>query len=166
VLPLTLKYDNLFVTRTLSKAGSLAGLRLGMGFGSPELMYAINSVKDSFNSYTVGSLAQRVGIAAIAESESYAAAAAEIIGTRERFTESMRGLGFNVLDSKANFVFVTHPKIEAEKLYEWLKEREILVRWLNSPAVLMDYLRITIGLEKDMDALLAAIGEYMREKAV
>ncbi|MDR0520015.1 MAG: aminotransferase class I/II-fold pyridoxal phosphate-dependent enzyme [Clostridiales Family XIII bacterium] len=166
ILPLTRKYDNLFVARTLSKAGSLAGLRLGMGFGSPPLIAALNAVKDSFNSYTVGSFTQCAGAAALSDQAYYDDAAAKIIGTRERFTAAMRGLGFSVLDSSANFVFVTHPQLGAMELYEWLKARDILVRWFASPAKASSHLRITIGLDSEMDALLAAIEEYMQGKEI
>ncbi|MDR3225633.1 MAG: histidinol-phosphate transaminase [Clostridiales Family XIII bacterium] len=159
VLPLLKKYENLFVARTFSKSMSMAGLRLGLGFGSPALISAIGSVKDSFNSYTVSSLQARVGAAAVADEAYYRAQTEKLLQTRDWFAASMRGLGFTVLESCANFVFVTHPEIPAEPLYVWLKERNILVRWFGKPRI-NNHLRITIGLDEEMEALLSALKEY------
>jgi histidinol-phosphate aminotransferase len=161
VLPLIKEYDNLFVVRTLSKSRSLAGLRLGFGFGSPELISAVKTVKNSFNSYTVGSFALTVGAAAAGDEAYYAQRTERLLRVREDFTASLRRIGFTVTDSSANFVFVTHPDIAAEDLYRWLKGRDILVRWFAKPRI-ENHLRITIGREEEMDALLAAIRAYMK----
>ncbi|MDR1495902.1 MAG: histidinol-phosphate transaminase [Clostridiales Family XIII bacterium] len=165
ILPLIKEYDNLFVARTLSKSRSLAGLRLGFGFGSPELIAAVKAVKNSFNSYTVGSFAISVGAAAADDDDYYAERAESLRRVRSGFTESLRGLGFSVCDSSANFVFVTHPGMDAGDLYRRLGERDILVRWFDKPRV-RNHLRVTIGREEEMDALLAAIRDYMDEKGV
>jgi histidinol-phosphate aminotransferase len=163
VLPLIKEYDNLFVVRTLSKSRSLAGLRLGFGYGSPELVSAVKTVKNSFNSYTVGSFAQAVGAAAAGDETYYAERTERLLRVRESFTDALRRLGFVVADSSANFVFVTHPNIVAEDLCRWLGDRDILVRWFARPRI-ENHLRVTIGREEEMDALLAALREYLKEK--
>jgi histidinol-phosphate aminotransferase len=153
------RYDNLFVVRTLSKSHSLAGLRLGFGCGCPELISAVKAVKNSFNSYTVDSFAETVGAAAVADESFYKERAERLVRVRDGFTASMRGLGFTVYDSSANFVFMTHPLVDAGDLYRWLKERDILVRWFDKPRI-ADHLRVTIGLEEEMNTLSRAITEY------
>jgi histidinol-phosphate aminotransferase len=164
-LPLIREYDNLFVVRTFSKSRSLAGLRLGFGYGSPELISAVNAVKDSFNSYTVDSFAIAVGAAAARDDAYYRERAETLLRVRDDFTQSLRGLGFVTPDSSANFAFVTHPVIVAEDLYRWLREQNILVRWFGKPRI-ENYLRVTIGLEEEMNALLAAIRAYMDERDI
>jgi histidinol-phosphate aminotransferase len=160
VLPLVREYENLFVARTFSKSRSLAGLRLGFGYGGPELISAVNAVKNSFNSYTVGGFAMTVGAAAARDDDYYKERTEGLTRIRDGFTDALRGLGFTVPDSSANFVFATHPGVDAGALYRWLRERRILVRWFDRPRV-RDHLRITIGLRGEMDALLGAIREYM-----
>jgi histidinol-phosphate aminotransferase len=159
------EHDNLFVVRTFSKSHSLAGLRLGFGFGSPELVSSVKAVKDSFNSYPVGSFAISVGAAAAADGGYYAEQAERIVRVRRSFMDSMRGMGFTVSDSSANFVFVTHPAADAGDMYRWLKDRNILVRWFDKPRT-AGHLRITIGLESEMDALLGALAEYLGQKGL
>jgi histidinol-phosphate aminotransferase len=159
-LPLLGKYDNLFIVRTLSKSHSLAGLRLGFGVGCPELISAVKAVKNSFNSYTVDSFAETVGAAAVADEPLYNERAERLVRVRDSFTASMRERGFTVYDSSANFVFMTHPRADAGDMYRWLKERGILVRWFDKPRI-ADHLRVTIGLEEEMDALSQAITEYI-----
>ncbi|MDR1043341.1 MAG: aminotransferase class I/II-fold pyridoxal phosphate-dependent enzyme [Clostridiales Family XIII bacterium] len=159
-LPLLDRYDNLFIVRTLSKSHSLAGLRLGFGCGSPELVSAVKAVKNSFNSYTVDSFAEAVGAAAVADEPLYRERAERLARARDGFTASMRGLGFTVYDSSANFVFMTHPRADAGVMYRWLKARGVLVRWFDKPQT-ADHLRVTIGLEEEMDALSRALGEYL-----
>jgi histidinol-phosphate aminotransferase len=158
--PLLGAYDNLFIVRTLSKSHSLAGLRLGFGLGCPELVKAVKAVKNSFNSYTVSSFAAEVGAAAVSDDTFFRERAQRLIRVRDGFTASMRGLGFTVYDSSANFVFMTHPRVDAGDMYRWLKARGILVRWFDKPRI-ADHLRVTIGLEEEMDALLRAITGYM-----
>jgi histidinol-phosphate aminotransferase len=125
----------------------------------------VKAVKNSFNSYTVGSFAETVGAAAVADEPSYAERAERLVRVRNSFTVSMRELGFTVYDSSANFVFMTHPRIDAGDMYRWLKERNILVRWFDKPRI-ADHLRVTIGLQVEMDSLLDAIINYMDVKQI
>ncbi|MDR2163897.1 MAG: aminotransferase class I/II-fold pyridoxal phosphate-dependent enzyme [Clostridiales Family XIII bacterium] len=159
------EYDNLFVARTFSKSRSLAGLRLGFGYGHADLVVSVNAVKNSFNSYAVDSFAMAVGAEAARDDRYYRERTAELVRVRDSFTESMRGLGFIVYDSSANFVFVSHPGVDAGDMYGWLKGRDILVRWFDKPRI-RDHLRITIGLAEEMDALFTAISTYMKEKNI
>jgi histidinol-phosphate aminotransferase len=160
VSALTKKYENLFVTGTFSKSRSLAGLRIGYGVGSPQLIAAIRAVKDSFNSYTLSSIQVEAGVSAARDNLYFEERASDVARVREAFKGDLRREGFTVTDSRANFIFALHEKIEAQALYLWLRERGILVRWFDGPRV-RDWLRITIGTEAEMGAFLAAVREYM-----
>ena len=152
------KYDNLIVVKTLSKAYGLAGLRVGYAVGSKELIDGMMRVRDSFNSYPVDRIAQKLAAAAIDDDDYYEANRCKIIRTRDRITNELREIGFDVLDSSANFLFAKPNFISAEELYTKLKEKGILVRFFNKPLI-KDYLRITVGTDDEMDQLMAAIKE-------
>ena len=155
-VPLLQEYDNLLITRTFSKSRSLAGMRLGWAMGSPELISALYATKDSMNSYPVDSIAQAAGVAAIEDEEYFQATLKRVIATRERLTAELRGMGFKLPDSQTNFVFATHPKYSAKAIFEYLKTRDIYVRWFNKPRI-DNFLRITVGTDEDTDALIAAL---------
>lgn len=152
------EYDNLLVVRTLSKSRALAGLRVGYALGSPDLIAGLCCVRDSINSYTVDRLAQLGGAAAMEDRTWFEETRRAIIHTRETTTERLRGLGFTVLDSKANFVFASHPAVPAKALLAGLRERGILVRYFDKPRI-DDFLRISIGTDAEMDALCGALKE-------
>jgi len=158
--PLLKKYDNLFITRTFSKAYSLAGVRLGAGFGSPELINAIEAVRNSFNPYSVGCFGLRLGAAALKEKEYYKEQAGKIVKTRDNCAETLRALGFKVLDSRANFLFVSYPGLSGEYIYKSLKNRNILVRYFVLPRV-KDWIRITVGTDEQMDRLINSVKEII-----
>ncbi|WP_372634580.1 histidinol-phosphate transaminase [Cohnella sp.] len=158
VVPLVAEYPNLLVVQTLSKSRSLAGLRVGMAFGHPDLIEGLNRVKNSFNSYTLDRLALAGAIAAIEDRAYFEETNRKVVTTRERTTAALRELGFEVIDSLANFVFVTHPVKEASELFAALKERGILVRYFNKPRI-DRYLRVSIGTDEEMDAFLDALRE-------
>lgn len=147
------KYDNLLVIQTTSKSRALAGLRVGFALGQEELIQGLTRIKDSFNSYTIDRLAM-VGAKVAFEDQAYfQKITKKIITTREWVTEEMKELGFTVLPSQANFIFVTHEDYRAEILYEQLKEAGVLVRYFNQPLI-DNYLRITIGTDEDMQTFL------------
>ncbi len=147
------KYDNLLVIQTTSKSRALAGLRVGFALGQEELIQGLTRIKDSFNSYTIDRLAM-VGAKVAFEDQAYFQKITQkIITTREWVTEEMKELGFTVLPSQANFIFVTHEDYRAEILYEQLKEAGVLVRYFNQPLI-DNYLRITIGTDEDMQTFL------------
>ena len=157
------RYDNLVVVRTLSKGHGLAGLRVGYALGHPDLMAALRCVRDSINSYTVDRAAQAAAAASIADRAYFEHQAARVQATRTRSAAQLRGLGFEVTDSKANFLFVHHPKVAAKTLLDGLRQRGILVRWFDRPRI-SGHLRITVGTDEEMDALCAALRELTEER--
>ena len=153
-------YPNLIVFQTLSKSRSLAGLRVGFAFGQAELMQALTRVKNSFNSYPIDRLAQAGAVAAFKAEDYFQETRHKIMQWREKLTAELEALGFEVLPSAANFVFVTHPEYEAEVLAQALRERKILVRHFKLERC-TPYLRITIGLAEECDALVVALKDYL-----
>ena len=153
VMDLTDKYDNLLVVRTFSKSRSLAGLRIGYAVGNPKLIKYLNDVKYSYNSYTMNEPSIILGKAVISDDEYFKETIGRIISTRERFTAELKGLGFTVLPSSANFVFASHPDISATDIFEAAKKEGIYFRHFNAPRI-NDYLRITIGKDEDMDRVI------------
>lgn len=153
-LPLLERYENLLVVQTFSKSRSMAGMRIGYALGNADLIRALSDVKYSFNSYTMNAAAIALGTAAIQDRAYFEETREKIIATRERTKQRMAELGFTFGDSKANFLFVTHPSLDAEKLFQALKEAGIYVRYFKKPRI-DQYLRITIGTDAEMDALLA-----------
>ncbi len=150
-------YDNLLVVQTLSKSRSLAGLRVGVAFGHVDLIEGLNRVKNSFNSYPLDALAQRAALASL-EDEAYCKDSCQrVIASRERLATGLGQLGFAVLPSAANFVFVRHAATPARELFAQLRERGIVVRYFDRPRI-DEYLRITVGTDEECDELLAALG--------
>ena len=146
-------YPNLLVIQTLSKSRSLAGMRVGFALGDSNLIEALVRVKDSFNSYPLDRLAQVSARAAMEDDIYFNNVRRKIIATRERTEKGLRGLGFEVIPSQANFVFACHPRFDGRQLYLALKKKGILVRHFDKPAI-GQYLRITIGTDDEMNALL------------
>ena len=152
-IPLTKQYDNLLIVQTFSKARSLAGLRLGFAIGHPELIEGLNRIKNSFNSYPIDSLAQAAAVASIEDDDYFQQGCQKIIRTRENLTQQLIELGFNVLPSAANFIFVEHKSQPAEALYLALKKEGVLVRYFNKPLI-NNFLRITIGTDDEANTLI------------
>lgn len=148
------KYDNLLVVQTFSKSRSLAGMRIGLAFGNPMLIDGLNRVKNSFNSYPLDRLAQLAGVAALADEEYYEDMQQKIITTRKNSVKELEGMGFSVLSSCANFIFASHPIVNAGDIYRILKENNVLVRYFNKPDI-DNFVRITIGTDKQMEILFS-----------
>lgn len=159
---LTNKYKNLLITGTFSKSRSLAGLRIGFAVGSKELISVMEAVKNSYNSYTVDSVSIAMGTASIRDNEYFKATCKRIIDTRERFTKEMKELGFKVLDSSTNFIFATHSNLSMKNMFEYLKTKNVFIRYFSLPRI-DNYTRITIGTDEEMDILLKEIKEYINE---
>jgi histidinol-phosphate aminotransferase len=157
------KHPNLLTVHTLSKSASLAGLRVGFAIGDEKLIEGLCRVRDSFNSYTLDRLALAGGAAAVSDAAYYDEINRRVIATRERTAEALRGLGFSVLPSAANFLFVKPSRISGAPLFAALREKGILVRHFKKDRI-ADYLRISIGTDEDMDALLVACREIMGNK--
>lgn len=150
------EFPNLLVVQTFSKSRSLAGLRLGFAMGNEELIKALTTAKDSFNSYPADRIAQNLGEIAINDKEYFGTTVEKIVETRNDFSLTLEEQGWTVLPSSANFVFAKHPEIPGQELYSSLKEEGILVRWFDKKGI-SDFIRITIGLPQEMDALLEAL---------
>jgi histidinol-phosphate aminotransferase len=147
-------HENVIVTRPLSKGSSLAGLRLGYLIANPTLVAGLIKVKDSYNCDTLSLLG---GAAALEDSAYLAETRSRILKTRSRLTSAMRQLGYSVPDSQANFVWCERGPA-ARGVYEALKQRKILVRLMSYPGR-VDGLRITVGTDEEIDALIAAMTE-------
>jgi histidinol-phosphate aminotransferase len=152
------KYANLLTVHTLSKSASLAGLRVGFAIANEKLIEGLCRIRDSFNSYTLDRLALAGAAAAVKDAAYYNEINSRVTATREKTAASLRGLGFNVLPSSANFLFVKPPKIGGAEFFTALREKGILVRHFNKNRI-ADFLRISIGTDDDMDALIGACGE-------
>ena len=148
------------MTQTLSKARSLAGLRVGFAAGNAELIEALVRVKDSFNSYPLDRLAIAGAIAAYDDVAYFEQTRDAVVASRERLTTSMTQLGFEVIPSAANFVFARHAQRDAGELVLALRRLKILVRHFRSPRI-DQYLRITIGTDAECDALLKALSDIL-----
>ncbi|MDO4344581.1 MAG: histidinol-phosphate transaminase [Eubacteriales bacterium] len=156
------KYENVLVVQTFSKSRSLAGLRIGYAFGSEKMIRYLNDAKYSFNSYTMNRPSLLLGAEALKDDLYFRNTAEKIIATRERVKKELAKLGFSFGDSKANFLFVTHKKYPAKELFLALREKHIFVRYFEKPRV-SNYLRITIGTDRQMDMLIAFFREYMKQ---
>ncbi len=157
------KYDNLLVTQTFSKSRSLAGARLGFGFASESLLADLNTIKYSTNPYNVNRMTMEAGRLALCEQAYFDKKCQEICANRAFTTEGLRRLGFTVLNSKTNFVFVKSPKISGEELYERLKAKGVLVRHFNRERI-KEFNRVTIGTKKQMQTFLLCVEEVLKEK--
>lgn len=147
------EFRNLVIVRTFSKSMSLAGLRLGFVLAREDLIAALYTVKDSFNSYPVDMLSQLVGEMALSDDLYYRSMREKIVATREHFCLGLQKLGWDVLPSKANFVFARKTGVPGREVYLRLKEKGILVRYFHIEGI-TDFVRITIGMDEDMQKLL------------
>ena len=160
--PLTAKYDNLLVIQTFSKSRSLAGGRLGFAIGCRELIDDITTIKFSTNPYSVNRMTMAAGIAAIEDNSYYMDNCRTVAQTREYVTSSLKEIGFEVIPSKANFVFAKHPAYEGEYIYTTLKQKGVLVRHFTNPKI-CDYNRITIGSMEQMEQFLKIVKQVVSE---
>jgi histidinol-phosphate aminotransferase len=152
--------ENLLVVHTLSKSRALAGLRVGFAVGHPDLIEGLERVKNSFNSYPLGRLAQAGAIAAIEDQAHLEETSAKVIQTRTKLVEQLKALGFETLPSTANFIFTRHPQHAGAELYQALRDRGIIVRHFKS-ARIEEFLRITIGTDEQSNELVAALKEIL-----
>ena len=162
-IPLTKKYKNLLVTQTFSKSRSMAGARLGFGVACPELIRDLNTVKYSTNPYNVNSMTMAAGIGVLCDDSYTRENCAEVVNSREYAMAELKALGFEMTESKANFIFAKHPYIDGGELYSALREKGILVRHFTGERI-AQYNRITVGSREQMEALIVAIKEILEEK--
>ncbi len=152
-LPLAIGMDNVLVSRTLSKAYSLAGIRLGYAVGHPELIEALYKIKDAYN---INRLTQDMGCAAIADQAHMRNNVELICATRARVAEALRAKGFDVFPSQTNFLWLRPPRESATDLFQRLRENQVYTRYFPAPAT-AEYLRVTVGTDEQMDVFLALI---------
>ena len=155
------KYDNLLVVQTFSKSRSMAGARLGFAIASEGIIEDVEKIKNSTNPYNINRLTMVAGEAAVDSNEYYMENCKRICETREYTTNALEKLGFEVIQSKTNFVFAKHPEIEGKKIYEELKANGILVRHFTNKRI-CQYNRITIGSKEQMDIFVEKITKIVR----
>lgn len=151
------QYANLLVTQTLSKSRALAGLRVGLAVGHPDLIEALERVKNSFNSYPLDRIAI-VGAAAAFDDRAYfEKTCKQVIDSREKLVGQLQDKGFEILPSAANFIFARHPKHDAAGLAAKVREQGVIVRHFKQERI-AQFLRITIGTPEQNQALVEALG--------
>ncbi|WP_282876761.1 histidinol-phosphate transaminase [Pseudomonas peli] len=150
------KYPNLLVSQTLSKSRSLAGLRVGIAVGHPDLIEALERIKNSFNSYPLDRMAIAGAAAAFEDKAYFEQTCQRVIDSRDAVVSGLQILGFEVLPSQANFVFAHHPDKDAATLAAGLREQGVIVRHFKQQRI-AQFLRITIGTPEQNQALLDAL---------
>jgi len=159
-VPLIADHPNLVVVQTMSKSRALAGLRVGYALGDAGLIEALRRVKDSFNSYPLGRVAQAGATASVRDDAYFRGSCARVVAGRKAMTRELIRLGFVVLPSSANFVFAKHPTRGGPEFAAALREHAVLVRHFNNPRT-APYLRITVGTEDDVRRLIAAVAHIL-----
>ena len=159
-IPLIREYDNLLVIQTFSKSRSMAGARLGFAAGDEALIRDLNTMKFSINPYNVNSMTMAMGMGVLLDEETTQANCRTIMENRAYTAAELEKLGFRVLPSCANFIFAVSDRIDGGELYRKLKERGVLIRHFDKPAI-SAYNRITIGTREQMDILLANIRDIL-----
>ena len=152
--------DNLLIVQTMSKSRSLAGMRVGFALGSEAIIADLQRMKFSFNPYNLDRLAILAGTAALEDEAYFAQCTAKIVATRERTAKALAALGMTVLPSRTNFLFAKPSGLPGKDVFAALRARGILVRRWDDPAI-ADWLRISIGTDDEMDALLSALKDIL-----
>ena len=155
------QYPQLLVTHTLSKSHALAGLRVGYATGHPQLIEALNRVKDSFNSYPLDRFAQAGATAAMEDEDYFAGICEKVAATRSALVADLQTMGFDVLPSAANFIFARFPGRDGADIAAKLRERSIIVRHFRNPPRVSPYLRITVGTDEQCAGLVDALREIV-----
>ena len=154
------KYDNLLVVRTFSKSRSLAGARLGFAIASKEIIKDLEKLKFSTNPYDINRLTQAAGVAALNQDDYYTANCKKIIENREFTANALKEMGFSVIDSDANFLFVKSDKISGLDFYLKLKEKGVLIRHFTDERI-CEYNRVTVGSREEMEIFLEKTAEIL-----
>lgn len=150
------RYENLVVCQTTSKSRSLAGLRVGFAIAQSHLIAALEAVKNSFNSYPIDRFAIAAAVASFEDQAYFEEQCQKVITSREKLVRDLTELGFNVLPSKANFIFATHSQHDAGQLAQKLREQGIIVRYFTKPRI-NQFLRITVGTDEQNARLVQTL---------
>lgn len=161
-LTLVDKYDNLLVVQTYSKSRSMAGMRIGFAFGQPKLIKYLSDVKFSFNSYTMNMPSLELGALAMRDVDYWKDTCAKVIKTREWTKKELKRLGFTFCDSKTNFIFAKHNRMERDEIFSKLRANNILVRAFNGERI-KEYLRISIGTDEEMKCVIEVLEKILGE---
>lgn len=162
VIPLVHKYDNLLVIGTFSKSRSLAGGRLGFGIGCKELIRDINTIKYSTNPYNVNRMTMAAGVGALMDEEYTRANCRTVMENRAWTMEQLKAMGFEMTDSKANFIFAKHPGADGKEIYLRMKQKGVLIRHFDASR-LCQYNRITVGSREQMEIFVLKLKEVLEE---
>ena len=157
------KYENLLVIQTFSKSRSMAGGRLGFAVGSKALIGDLNALKFSTNPFNVNRMTMGAGLGSLEDEDYFRSCVARVKACRQWTHEELGKLGMTTIPSQTNFVFTRHSTIPGKRLYSRLREKGILIRHFDTPR-LRDYIRVTIGDEKQMAAFITAMKEILEEE--
>lgn len=160
--PLLYAHDNLLIIQTFSKSRSLAGGRIGFALGSAELIADLNRVKYSFNPYNVNRLSIVAGAAAMEDEDYFRKCTAAVAQNRKWTVDALEALGFTVLPSSANFIFVKSGRIPGGELYRRMKENGVLIRWFDADRI-RDFCRVTIGSREQMETFISEVKNLLEE---
>lgn len=152
------RFNNVIISRTMSKSYSLAGVRLGYAISNPEIIYGMMKVKDSYN---VNRVTQAVALAAIKDQQYLRKTVSTIKKTREATSKRLKEMDFKIIPSEANFLFVSPPDRNGEKYFKFLRSKNIVTRYFPG-AVTGSFVRITIGTEREMDKLLKLTEKFYK----
>ncbi len=161
-IPLIHEYDNLLVTQTFSKSRSMAGARLGFGIGSKALIADLHTIRYSTNPYNVNSMTLAAGLGMLEDDDYVRSNCNTVMKNRDFTVSELKKLGFEMTDSKSNFVFAKHPSVSGKDIYLKLKEKGVLVRHFDKQR-LTEYNRITIGSREQMETLVEKLKEILEE---
>ena len=159
------KYPNVIVVRTFSKSRSLAGARLGWCMTNDDLAQDIRTIKNAIAPYNINALTQAAALGTL-EDEEYTRKNINVIcRVRDNTRSRLQEMGFEILDSSANFLFVRHKTISGQKIFDELKRFRIIVRHFSNPLVLDDWNRITIGSAEQMQVFLEVMNGVVEHEA-
>ncbi len=164
-LPLIRRYPHLLIVRTFSKSRSLAGARLGYALADAALIDDLERVRNSFHPYNINRLSLLAGVAAMRDTAYFDRCVQAVVAQRDRTAQALRGMGFHVTDSRANFLFAAHPAFTARAYYQALKARGVLIRCWDDPR-LREHARISIGSDADMTRFLQETRAILAERSI
>jgi len=156
-LDLVQQNERIMVTRTLSKSYGLAGIRFGFLVAQPHVISELAKIKDSYN---CDGLSIAAATAAMGCGDWLSGIRVKMNATRDRMTQRLEKMGFSVVPSQANFVWCQHPNGKHQELYEFLKNNQILVRYMEFPEW-GDGLRISVGTDEQIDACLMLLERHL-----
>lgn len=157
-IPLVRRHDNVIVLRTFSKSFSLAGVRVGLGFASKDLIAGMMKVKDSYN---LNRLSAAAATAALRDLPWMRRNVARIQRSRAALSAALTALKFTVYPSQTNFVLARRANTDLRQVQRALKAQRILIRHFDVPG-LQDCLRISVGSPAETRAVIAALTRALR----